>query len=54
VRRTVGAVQLTLTELEFGADGEPTVLSATFALRCVEFPSPENPDVLKGRIHFDA
>ncbi|MEU4677456.1 hypothetical protein [Micromonospora sp. NPDC023737] len=51
-RPTTGVFKI--LELEYGADGEPVALSATFTITCTEYPSPENPDVLKGVIHFHA
>ncbi|MBQ1076087.1 hypothetical protein KBX06_23435 [Micromonospora sp. C31] len=51
-RPTTGV--FTIKELEYGADGEPVALSATFTIRCTEYPSPENPNVLKGVVHFHA
>lgn len=51
-RPTTGT--FTIKELEYGPDGEPVALSATFTIKCTEYPSPENPDVLKGVIHFHA
>jgi hypothetical protein len=44
----------TIKELEKDDDGQPTALSAAFTLKCQEYPSPENPNTLKGTIHFHA
>jgi hypothetical protein len=44
----------TIHELVLGAGGEPIALSATFTLRCPDFPTPENPNTLRGTIHFNA
>lgn len=49
---TIGT--FTIHELVRGADGEPIALSATFTLRCPDFPTPENPNTLRGVIHFHA
>ncbi|MFC6017983.1 hypothetical protein ACFP2T_17410 [Plantactinospora solaniradicis] len=51
-RPTTGT--FTIKELEYGPDGEPVALSATFTLKCTSYPSPEDPRVLKGTIHFHA
>lgn len=51
-RPTTGS--FTIKELEYGPDGEPTALWATFTLQCTEYPSPEDPNVLKGTIRFHA
>lgn len=51
-RPTTGT--FTINELVYGTDGEPAALSATFTLKCTEYPSPENPNVLKGTVHFHA
>ncbi|GAA4445648.1 hypothetical protein [Phytohabitans houttuyneae] len=51
-RPTTGT--FTIKELVYGSDGEPVALSATFTLRCTVYPTPENPNELKGTIHFHA
>jgi len=51
-RPTTGV--FTIKELEYGASGEPVALWATFTIKCTEYPSSENPNVLKGVIRFNA
>jgi hypothetical protein len=51
-RPTTG--NFTINELVYGDDNEPVALSATFTVRCTEFPNPEDPDVLRGTIRFNA
>jgi len=51
-RPTTG--NFTINELVYDTAGQPVALSVEFTLKCTEFPSPEEPNVLKGIIHFHA